>query len=207
MAVEAPSNKNQEEVILVRFMDKPKPEGKEKVIFSGSTFEIVEQPTRIGDVIKNFEFARRSPGVRLLIIDGRKILLTREFRSELNDYDYRLPGGKVFNSMKEYRSALDKGEDILEHAKRAAKAECLEETGIAAKSIKHFLTSNAGATVTWDLFYFIVDDFEESKQKLDLGEVIYPEWKTFEEAKEMCLNGEVKEDRSVGVLLRFLLSR
>ncbi len=43
-----------------------------------------------------FETAVRSPGVRLIIVKDNQMLITKEFRGELDDYDYRLPGGKVF---------------------------------------------------------------------------------------------------------------
>jgi 8-oxo-dGTP pyrophosphatase MutT (NUDIX family) len=46
----------------------------------------------------------------------------------------------------------------------AVKRECKEEVGIIAKNISHFATAQSGATVTWDLFYFIVDEFEESSE-------------------------------------------
>jgi len=186
-------------------MDIPKPSGKEKIIFEGSIFEIVKQPMKIGNKIKEFEFARRSPGIRLIIFKDRKLLLTKEFRPELNDYDYRLPGGKVFDTLKEYREALESKKDILKFAIEAAKKECIEEAGIKAKSIKLFQIAKAGSTVVWDLFYFIVDDFEKTIKKLEKGEIVFPEWKIFEEAKQMCLDNKIKEDRSVGVLLRFLL--
>jgi len=54
------------------------------------------------------EFARRSPGTRLIIEKGDKIILSREFRHELGSYDYRLPGGKVYDSLDEYNKALQK---------------------------------------------------------------------------------------------------
>ena len=153
------------------------------------------------------EVAKRSPGVRLIIIKNKKFLLIKEFRFELNDYDYRLPGGKVFDKLREYQKSLRNNENILNHALEAAKKECLEETGLIVKKIKHFVTSNAGLTIQWDLFYFIVEDFDISPegQKLEHSEEIYPEWKTFEEAKKLCLNDNIKEYRSVGVILAYLL--
>ena len=179
---------------------------KEQVFYEGKTFQIVNQTFKSGDKIKNLEIARRSPGVRLLITKNNNILLTKEYRVELNDYDYRLPGGKVFDNLEEYKKAPDTKIDILKFAIEAAKRECLEETGLIVKNIKHYCTSHAGQTVAWDLFYFIVDNFEQSKQNLEFGEVIYPEWKTFDEVKDFCLNNKIKEDRSVGVLLKFLMS-
>jgi len=135
------------------------------------------------------------------------MLITKEYRYELGEYDYRLPGGKVFDSLKEYREAISKKSDILKCAIKAAKKECLEEAGIIAKSAKLFQASKAGLTVAWDLFYFIVDDFKLSRQgqRLEHDEIIHPEWRIFKEVKELCLDNKIQEDRTAGVLLRFLL--
>ena len=59
------------------------------------------------------------------------------------------------------------------------------------------------------MFYFDIEDFEEHPegQQLDHGEIIEPVWKTFEEVKQLCLEGEIKEDRTLGILLKFLLKR
>jgi 8-oxo-dGTP pyrophosphatase MutT (NUDIX family) len=63
--------------------------------------------------------------VRLIITDGDKILLTKEFRRELNQEDYRLPGGKVFDTLKEYNAYR---QNIEPSCLVAAKRECEEET-------------------------------------------------------------------------------
>src|SRR3989344_3547588 len=116
-------------------MKKPVPIGPEEVKYSGRIIEVIQQPHKIGDKIINFEMARRSPGVRLLIVKDRKILLLKEYRTELKDYDYRLPGGKVFDSLEEYRDS-DK-EKLLEAAAKAAKREAKEETGIVVRDAEH----------------------------------------------------------------------
>ena len=186
-------------------MDKPTFSGKEEIKFEGKTFQIISQPWNFGGKAKTLERARRSPGVRLIIAKSNKLLLTKEYRMELNDYDYRLPGGKVFDSLEEYKDALESGKDMLEYAAEAAKKECLEETGIAARKTKHFQTTNAGQTIVWDLYYFIVEDFEEKGQNPGFDEEIYPEWKTFEEVKELCRQSKISEDRSLGVLFRYFI--
>jgi len=188
-------------------MDVPKVAGDEQIVYSGRIFEIVKQPMKIGAKVVDFEIVRRSPGVRLLVVRDGNILLVKEFRAEHEGFDYRLPGGKVFDSLKDYKKTLDGGKDILKYAVEAARKECLEETGISVKMIEHVHTARCGASVSWDMYYFLVDDFDEKEdgQNLEDGEVIYPEWKTFDEAKQLCLKGDVKEDRTVGVLLRFLL--
>ena len=159
---------------------------------------------KVGSQEVIFEKVRRSPGTRLIIIKGHQILLTKEFRQELGRDDYRLPGGKVFDTLNEYNKALH--QDLTQEVLKAAKKECLEETGLLPTKIAFFDVVHAGATIDWDLFYFLVTDFDVKKQKLEKGERISVEWKTFTEAKNMCLNRKISEDRTVGVLLRFLLT-
>lgn len=186
-------------------MNKLQKDGPEEIVYKGKIFEVVKQPMMAGDKKVVFEIARRSPGTRLIIVNDNRMLITKEFRTELNEYDYRLPGGKVFDTLDEYNQILL--EDILPFAIEAAKRECREETGLIVKNIKYFSTSKSGATVVWDLIYFIIDDFEENGigQELETGEVIDVEWKSFEEIKKLCKEGKISEDRSVGVLFKFFL--
>ena len=177
----------------------------EKILYEGKIFEVLQYPMKVGTKEVMFEKVRRSPGTRLLIVKKNKILLTKEYRHELKKNDYRLPGGKVFDTLKEYHQAKDR--DITQEALRAAKKECLEETGLSPTKIILFDILRAGATIEWDLFYFLVTEFEVKEQKLEEGEQIQVEWKTFSEAKHMCLNKEISEDRTIGVLLRFLLTK
>lgn len=186
-------------------MDHLEKDAAEEVVYKGKIFEVIKQPMKVGEKKIVFEIARQSPGTRLIIIKDNQMLITKEFRSELNSYDYRLPGGKVFDTLDEYDK--HRTEDILSFATEAAKRECREEVGLVAKSIKHFATSQSGATVVWNLIYFIVDEFEEDirGRELEVGEVIEPEWKTFEEVKGLCKDGSISEDGTLGVLFKFFL--
>jgi 8-oxo-dGTP pyrophosphatase MutT (NUDIX family) len=188
-------------------MNHPQKDGSEETVFRGKIFEVIHQPMKIGDKRTVFEIARRAPGVRLIIVRDKKILISREYRSELNGFDYRLPGGKVFDTLDEFEQA--RGRDILPSAKEAAIRECREEAGLVAETVSHFVTSKVGATVEWDLVYFIIDQFSESElgQELEAGEVIDVQWMDFEEAKELCRVGKISEDRTVGVLFRFFLNQ
>lgn len=176
----------------------------EKITFQGRMIEVVEVETEDNGKKRIFEFARRSPGVRLIIPKENRVLLSREFRSELGEYDYRLPGGKVFDSLSEYNAALEAKEDIDESAKRAAIKEAHEEVGVEVKDLVFLYKSVCGATIMWDLFYFLVKDFNEATQKLEDGEDISYEFIEKEKAKQMCLNGKIKEERSALVLFRYL---
>lgn len=172
----------------------------ENIKYSGKIIEVVEE--KHGNKI--FEIARRSPGVRALIVDKDKILLSREFRTEINDYDYRLPGGKVFDTLEEYRPHLK--EDLVESAKNAVIKECYEEVGLKVKNPRLIKVSKAGATIVWDLYYFLIENFIKDIQHLEDGEDITFDWYTFDQVQELCMNNQIQEDRSVAVLLNFLLA-
>jgi ADP-ribose pyrophosphatase YjhB (NUDIX family) len=172
----------------------------QEVKYSGKIIEVIEE--KHGN--KVFEIARRSPGVRALIFKNNKILLSREFRTEINGYDYRLPGGKVFDTLEEYRKHIN--EDLTEYAKVAVKNEVRQEVGLEINSPKLIKVSKAGATVVWDLYYFEIREFTKSKQHLEDGEDITFNWYTFDQVKQFCKNQQIQEDRSVAVILNYLLS-
>lgn len=180
-------------------------------IFKGKIIEVVNYTVTYGKDEEQGSFtaevARRSPGVRLLLDDKQqqKILLTREARAETGGWDYRLPGGKVFDSLSDYIDHAENDDILLEKASIAADKECEEEAGYKVLHKQFLHRSIAGASVTWDLYYFLVDQFELTQQKLEEGELITKDWYSYEDTKAMCLDGSISEDRSVAVLLRHLL--
>ncbi len=178
---------------------------KERITHQGQIVEVVQCDVEVAPgKIKTFEKARRAPGTRLIIPTETGILLTKEFRHEIGGYDYRLPGGKVFDSLKEYNGFLSSGQDILGPATAKAKAEAREEAGVITEDLRHFHTSKCGATVEWDLFYFVVDQHQRTDQALEEGEDAEVVEVSREEAKRMCLDGRMDEERSALVLLRYL---
>ena len=167
--------------------------------------EIVEQRMRLGEKEFVYENARRAPGVRLIIpLPDTKILLTREYRTYLKDYDFRLPGGKVLDSLGEFESFRTSGRDITEKAREAAIKEAREEVGLIVTDLELFWVSKCGGSVEWDLYYFVVKSFTQAEQQLEHGENIAPAPTDIEEVQLMCLDGRIQEDRSALMLLRYL---
>lgn len=187
----------------------------EKTIYEHGLFELLEtEKTHVIDNKKRTvkrTMVRRPPGVRALIInkeDNKKILLSQEFRYELDKWDYRLPGGKVFDSLKDFKEHLDE-DDLLKHVESSVKREILEEIGMIIKDKKLIKVSHAGSSVIWDLYYYEVTDYEESVDGSHLEENEFVSgyvWKSFEEIIEMCNKGDINEDRTVGVLLNYILT-
>lgn len=178
----------------------------ESIYKKGKLFELVYQEQSDGRV---FEIARRAPGVRIIIANQseQRILLTKEFRRELNGWDYRLPGGKVFDSLDEYEAFRSADKDILVVAKKKASEESIEEAGIEVSDLELFKKSTLGATVEWDLFVFEAKEWRvaEAGQKLELGEQIETNnWFSYDEVREKALNGEIQEDRIALILLQWM---
>jgi len=178
--------------------------GEPAIVYQGQIFEVEQRRVKFGEKENLFELARRAPGTRNIIIKDNKILLSKEYRHESKDIDWRLPGGKVFDMLDQYKKALKYHSNILEYATRAAEKECREETGLIPKNIKHFYTTSPTATIKWDLYYFVVNEFEEVVQDLGDGESIETEWKNKDEVFQMCLDGSISEERTALVLIRYL---
>jgi 8-oxo-dGTP pyrophosphatase MutT (NUDIX family) len=179
---------------------------KEEIFATGKLFELVHLPQEDGRV---FEVARRAPGVRLIIADkkAKQLLLTKEFRRELGAYDYRLPGGKVFDTLAEYDTFRKTGRDILESAASKAKAEAAEEAGMDVDDVRFFKKSTLGATVEWDLYVFEAVGWKdhEAGQTLEAGEQVDDvAWFSFTEAEQMILKGQMQEERIALILLQWL---
>ena len=185
-----------------------------KIVYKGDLFELVSTIlfSKKTNSIRIFEKAHRPPGVRMLFTKDNTILMTREFRKELNEWDYRLPGGKVFDEFSSYAKCLSNETELSQKIRDAVVIESEEEVGLIAYSdkMKLIYKSVAGASVIWDLYYFEITEFQssDSGQKLEEGEQIdKPIWMSFDEVKTMCLNGQINEDRTVAVLLRYILNK
>lgn len=178
----------------------------EIVVATGTIFELVQVEQLDGRV---FETARRAPGVRIIIADTdkKKILLTKEFRRELGGYDYRLPGGKVFDTLAEYSQFRETGADMKQAVMNKARQESIEETGIVIDELDVTSKSTLGTTVEWDLFVTVTTKwhFAEDGQDLQVGEdIAADEWFDYEVAYKMALEGDMSEERVALLLMRWI---
>ncbi len=74
--------------------------------------------------------------------------------------------------------------DTIESAKNGAILEAKEECGIivSKEDLELFRISHCGATIEWDLYYFIARKFRETNvQELGEGEYITYDWYSKEE--------------------------
>lgn len=178
----------------------------EEIFARGNLFELVRQTQEDGRV---FEIARRAPGVRLIIhdTDKKKVLLTKEYRNELDDWDFRLPGGKVFDTLDEYEAYHRVGDDIVEAAKAQAIREAQQEAGVEISDLSLYKKSVLGATVEWDLYIFETTEWrlKVKGQELEAGEKIETDnWFSYDEVRTMILDGAMREERIALILLQWL---
>jgi 8-oxo-dGTP pyrophosphatase MutT (NUDIX family) len=185
----------------------------DKVLYSGRLIDVASRTLRVerqGKVTEySIEVARRPPGVRLLVSRGPKYLLLREFRSELARWDYRLAGGKVFESQAEHLAFMSSGEDLMVRLLRAVSGEGREELGISVETATLLRKSSAGATIDWDLYFFRVEVFDEleSGPQPEHTELLTVEWHDPLSILRLIEDGSFSEDRSIGVLMQEMLAR
>lgn len=188
---------------------KIKHDGKPSVYAEGDIGAIVKYPMLMdngqGYEKVMFEKFSRPPGTRTIAIKDKKIFLQKERRFELDGYDWRLPGGKVFDSFEEYKPYINEQvpeEDIIS----GAKSELKEEAEITANDWEVIDKKVCGSTVDWDLYYLIARNITENIdiRHNEAEEIAKREWFSFKEVKQMCQEGNIQEGRSVAVLLEFL---
>lgn len=103
---------------------------KDEILYRGKLFQVISRSKESSFMTEDadgkshevkkkltFELVRRPPGVRAIIVKDGRLLLNKEYRYELEDWDYRLPGGKVFDSTEEFeRAGRGGGANVSEYA-------------------------------------------------------------------------------------------
>ncbi len=180
-----------------------------QIVYQGKMFEVVHFEPKPG---VTFETAVRAPGVRLLIehVEGgqKGLLMTSELRHdrELSMQDYRLPGGKIFDTLDQFNLFRESDKDIKDEALRAARLEAKQEAGIEGGSFTYINKAKAGGSVEWDLYYFLVRNAELGNQELEdheKGEIDVV-FLSYKDIFEKLLNKEINEGRTADVLWRYL---
>ncbi|MCW1907794.1 MAG: NUDIX domain-containing protein [Candidatus Saccharibacteria bacterium] len=160
-----------------------------------------------------FERVLRAPGSRIIIVKNNKLLLSREKRAELGGaVDYRLPGGKVFDTNQAYQEFIESGKDIVAASRESIAKEALEEVGVVVDPAKleYLGVDILGATCAWDLHYWLATESDEHSEgaqyhESEAEEIEGCEWVTFEEARNIALDASrFSESRSAAQLLRWL---
>lgn len=163
------------------------------VVFEGRWFVVEQTPVAMpnGKTVL-MEWVTRPAGVRVIARreDGH-LLITDEYRHELDRRDFRLPGGKV------------EGDDT---PLDAARAELREETAFEAGRWTHLGATQAFTMVRYPLHYFLAEQLTAVEAPpaagAGEGEDIAVCWFSLPEAARMALDGRIGEDLSALQILR-----
>jgi ADP-ribose pyrophosphatase len=184
--------------------------GDHHIFSEGKIGAIVHYPVLVdkgsGYVSMTFEKFVRPPGTRIIAIKDNAIYLQKELRIETEGFDWRLPGGKVFDRFEEYKPYIvtEVYKDII---LAAAAKELQEEAQLESSDMRIFMKKGCGATVKWDLYYIVANNVidHHGVHDHDEGEEIEEyRFVPFNEIKGMCESGKIGEGRTVSALLSFL---
>jgi hypothetical protein len=185
---------------------------KSEIVYQGKMFEVVRFEPKPG---VTFETAVRAPGTRLLVEYEKSgefgLLMTRELRHDREGsvWDYRLPGGKVYDTLQDFNNAKENNNDLDTDTLKAAKLEAIQEVGVKDGDFSKINISKAGGSVEWDLHYFLVKDVQLGDQELEDHEQgeIEVTFLSIPEIFNKLKNGEIKEGRSAAVIWDYLAKK
>ncbi|MFI3329463.1 MAG: NUDIX hydrolase [bacterium] len=163
-----------------------------KLIYEGRVVKLtVDDVLCDNDIESKREVIHHNGGAAILVVVDNKVLLEKQFRYPFNDYIYEIPAGK-----------LEIGEDPLEAAKR----ELEEETGFVALDIKDLGCMYPSVGYTNEVIkLYLVTKLKEGKLNLDIDEVIDIEFVEMSKVKEMILNNEIVDAKTLCALYKYNL--
>lgn len=132
----------------------------------------------------------RHPGASAVVplTDDDHVLLVHQYRRAAGGFIYEVPAGK-----------LDAGEPPEVCARR----ELAEEAGVEAGSLRALgpILTTPGFT-NEVIHLFLATDLQPAQQNLDEDEVLSVERVRFPRAIEMCIEGTIRDAKSICALLR-----
>lgn len=163
--------------------------GPYREVFHGRNFVVRQEDVKLpGGGVETHEHVWRTDGTRIVAFNDRgQVLLTHEYRHELGERDWRIPGGKI---------------DPGEQPEAAARREFREETGYEAEAFRYLWASTPDSTVRYQRFFFIATQLREVGAEHDAGEELTVHWVDLDDACDKALRGEVREEISALALLR-----
>ena len=162
----------------------------EETIFKGRIFTVKQKQVILENGKQQTrEVVEHNGGASVLPIDADgNIYLIKQFRIAFESETLEIPAGK-----------LEKGEDPFEAAKRELK----EETGFTAK---HYISlGETWPTVGYcgeKIYIYIATGLESGETHPDEDEFVSTYKYSFKEAYEMCMDGTIKDGKTLVAILK-----
>lgn len=163
-----------------------------ELVWEGIHFRAYHEKVEVKKgVVKTFEYVWRRDGTRTIALDkDQNILLTREYRHELQAEDWRIPGGK-----------LDDTDTSIEEA---ARREFKEETGYSANTWQFLWSTTPDSTVRYQRHFFLATDLTVGKSDTEDGEKITYQWMALSDAEQLIYHRGIQEEISALSILRII---
>ena len=138
------------------------------------------------------EIVSHPGGVAVLAVDEDKnAYMVTQFRSPYKETVFEVPAGK-----------LDKGEDHLSCGIRELK----EETGLTAEKMHYMGCIFPSPGYTNEIIHlYYAEGLSQSGQHLDEDEFLSVTKVPLEKLKDMCMNNEIKDAKTVALILKVYL--
>ena len=138
------------------------------------------------------EIIRHNGGAAIFCLNEKnEVLLERQFRYAYNDVIYEIPAGK-----------LEKNEDPY----LAALRELEEETGFKASRLESLGKIYPTCGYTNEIIYlFLANDYVKTNTHFDDDEVIETLWVSIDKLKQMILDGEINDAKTICALNNYLI--
>ncbi len=166
-----------------------------ETIFEGHVVKLVKDKVLCPNGNESFrEIVRHNGGAAVLCInENEEILLVKQFRYAYDEVMYEIPAGK-----------LEKNEDPL----LAAKRELEEETGNKADSLDFLGAIYPTCGYSSEIIYlYLAKNCKKTQTHFDDDEVIESKFYKLDDVKNMILNGEIKDAKTICALSYYLMRK
>ena len=134
---------------------------------------------------------RKGAAAVLPVLEDGRILMVRQYRNAIERETLEIPAG-----------ARD---SVQERTIDCAARECEEETGYRAGKIEPLVTVATTVAFCNEIVeVFLATDLEKHSQHLDENEYLNVEAHTIEELKEMVLNRQIQDSKTVAAILAYV---
>lgn len=164
-----------------------------EVIFDGKVVKLEKDKVLCPNGNESYREVVRHPGgaAILCITKDNEVILERQFRYPYDEVIYEIPAGKLELNEDPYFAALREFE---------------EETGNKANELESLGEIYPTCGYSSEIIYlYLAKDYIKTKTHFDDDEIIMLEYIPLEKAKEMILNGEIKDAKTIVAIMRYLL--